>query len=238
MTPHGSSDNPPPRATGALRAVRVWDLPTRLFHWALAIGVTASFISAQIGGNAMVWHVWLGLMSLALLAFRLVWGVIGGRWSRFSSLRCAPTSVMRYLRGQSGVADQFEVGHNPLGAWSVLAMLGLLSGQVVTGLLADDEIGNVGPLSQYVSTETASKATFLHADVGQWVLVALVVLHVAAIAFYTLRRHKPLIGPMITGDKQLQADVPASRDSTGTRVLAAVVFAAGAALSWWIGSLA
>ena len=120
--------------------VRVWDLPTRLFHWVLAACVIGSVVSAKVGGNAMVWHFRLGYAVLALLLFRLLWGVVGGRWSRFSSFICAPSTLLRYLRGQGRPGDHFHVGHSPLGALSVLSLLAVLLVQVGTGLVADDEL--------------------------------------------------------------------------------------------------
>ena len=106
-------------------AVRVWDLPTRIFHWTLAVCVIASIVSAQIGGNAMTWHFRLGYVVFTLLAFRLLWGVVGGHWSRFVNFIYAPSAVLRYVRGDSRHDEHHEVGHNPLGAFSVFALLAL-----------------------------------------------------------------------------------------------------------------
>lgn len=212
---------------------RVWDLPTRAFHWLLTLAFFGLVITAKIGGNAMQWHMRLGLLVLTLLAFRLVWGVIGGRWSRFASFVYAPATVLRYLRGQHRPDDHFEVGHNPLGALSVLAMLGLLLVQVGTGLVADDEIATTGPLNRYVSNATGLAASAWHTHYGQWLLLALVALHIVAIVVYR-RRGKNLLTPMITGDKLLPPSVPAAQDNLATRGLAALVLAACAALALWI----
>ncbi len=122
----------------ALTTVRVWDLPTRAFHWLLAMGVIASVASAWIGGNAMVWRFRLGYAVFTLLAFRILWGLVGGRWSRFATFVYAPTTILRYLRGGSRTDEHHEVGHNPLGALSVFGLLGVLALQVGTGLFADD----------------------------------------------------------------------------------------------------
>ena len=122
------------------RRLRVWDLPTRIFHWTLALTLVASVVTAKIGGNAMVWHMRLGLVALALLLFRVAWGFVGGHWSRFASFLYPPRSVLAYLRGDSGPGGRFDVGHSPLGALSVFALLALLIAQVATGLVADDEI--------------------------------------------------------------------------------------------------
>ena len=217
--------------------VRVWDLPTRLFHWTLAACVVASIASAQIGGNAMVWHFRLGYVVFALLAFRLVWGLIGGRWSRFASFAYAPSTVLRYLRGQHRDGEHLDVGHNPLGAFSVFALPGLLALQVATGLFADDEIANTGPLVKLVSGSTSLALTKWHKLFGQWLIIALVVLHVGAIAYYRLRKKHDLIGPMIHGDKPLPARVPASADSGRARVIALVLLGLCAGLVAWVVAL-
>jgi cytochrome b len=138
--------------------VRVWDLPTRLFHWTLAATVIGSVISAKIGGNAMVWHFRLGALVIALVAFRVLWGLVGGRWSRFASFIYAPSTVLRYLRGQARPGEHLDVGHNPLGSFSVFALLGFLALQAATGLVADDEIANVGPLNRFASAGLVARA--------------------------------------------------------------------------------
>jgi len=170
---------------------------------------------------------------LALLSFRIIWGLIGGRWSRFASFIYAPGTVLRFLRGEHRPGDHFEVGHSPLGAFSVFALITLLLVQVGTGLVADDEIATTGPLNRYVASATGLLATGWHKGWGQWILLGLVALHIAAIVVYKLRG-KNLVTPMITGDKPLPADVPAARDSLATRGLAAVVLAACAAGVVWI----
>jgi len=137
-----SDDNAP--TPTASRVVRVWDLPTRLFHWLLAAAVTAQVVTGHVGGAAMTWHFRTGYCIFALLVFRLVWGLVGGHWSRFANFIYGPASVLRYVRGQHRSDDLFHVGHNPLGSASVFAMLALLSLQVATGLVADDDAGNAG----------------------------------------------------------------------------------------------
>ncbi len=218
-------------------SVRVWDLPTRAFHWLLAATVIGSIVTAKIGGNALVWHMRLGLLALALLAFRLIWGFIGGYWSRFASFLYAPGSVLAYLRGDSGPQGRWDVGHSPLGALSVFALLVLLMAQVATGLVADDEIATTGPLNRFVESALALKATSWHKSFGQYLIITLVVLHIAAVLFYLLKKQRNLIGPMWHGDKALPLDTPASADGTVQRVLAAVLIAAALGLSWWIARL-
>jgi cytochrome b len=222
------------------QGLRVWDLPTRVFHWTLAVTVVAAIVTAHVGGNAMAWHFRLGELALALLAFRLVWGFVGGHWSRFGRFFYTPGALRRYLQGRPLPEDRFDVGHSPLGSLSVWALLGLLVAQVATGLVADDEIANVGPLNRFVEGRTASLASHWHADIGQWILIALLVLHVLAVFVYA-RRGRPLVGAMWHGDKPRQAhwpaNLPAARDSTLTRLAALVLFALALAGAAWVASL-
>ncbi len=217
--------------------VRVWDLPTRTFHWVLAACVIGSVVSAKIGGNAMAWHFRLGYVVFTLLAFRALWGLVGGRWSRFASFIYAPATTLRYLRGQSRAEEHHDVGHSPLGAFSVFGLLAVLAAQVGTGLFADDDISNTGPLIGFVSGATSSLLTKWHSSVGQWLIITLVVLHVAAILFYLLKKKRNLVRPMIVGDKALAPDVPASIDSAASRALALVLFAGCATLVAWVVGL-
>lgn len=224
-------------AEPALRPVRVWDLPTRLFHWLLALTFIGSVISGQIGGNAMVWHIRLGLGMLALLAFRLVWGFVGGYWSRFAAFLYGPRSVVAYLRGDIGPAGRYGIGHSPVGALSVWALLGLLAVQVATGLVADDEIATTGPLNRFVSSGVANAASTWHEEVGKVALIVLSVVHVAAVLYYLWRRKKNLLAPMVHGDAAAPVGTPASQDGAGQRLLAAAVLLAAATFAGWINSL-
>ena len=230
--PTATSGSAPPASS-----VRVWDLPTRAFHWLLAAAIVGSVVTAKIGGNAMIWHFRLGLLVLALLAFRVLWGLMGGRWSRFASFIYAPGTVLRYLRGRGRGDEHLDVGHSPLGSFSVFGLLGILAVQVGTGLLADDEIANVGPLNRFVSTATGLSAASWHKEAGQWIVLALVGLHVAAILFYLLVRKTNLVRPMLNGDKLLGPGTPASVDTPGTRWLAAVLAAACVGLAVFVSRL-
>lgn len=215
--------------------VRVWDLPTRLFHWLLVLCVAGALITAltQVGG--IEWHARFGYAILALLLFRLVWGFAGGRWSRFASFVHAPRTVMGYLRGQAH--PDHLVGHNPLGAGSVFAILLVLLAQVATGLVNDDEIAFQGPLYGYVSSGVAELAHDYHQGWGQWLVIGLIVLHLLAILYYAVAKRQNLVGPLVGGDKELAAPTEPSRDGAGSRTVALVVFAACAAFAWWISRL-
>lgn len=218
-----------------MHAVRVWDLPTRVFHWALALAVVGQLITGSLGGELMPWHFRLGYTVLSLLLFRIVWGLVGGRWSRFRAFVYAPATVWRYLRGQG--RPEHAVGHNPLGAGSVFAMLFFLLAQVGTGLISDDEIAATGPLAKFVANDTVSQATWYHAEVGKRVLIVLVLLHVAAIVFYAWKKKQNLVTPMLLGDKLLPTRQPSSRDDAVTRTVALLVFSLCAAGVAWLVSL-
>lgn len=233
--PHTMSS--PIAAPGGRRKVRVWDLPTRVFHWLLALLVIGLIVTAKAGGNAMEVHFKLGYAVLALLVFRLIWGFVGGRWSRFSSFFFSPAAIVRYLRGRSAAGELSEIGHSPLGSLSVFALLAVLAAQVVTGLMSDDEIAASGPLVRFVSGATSEKATFWHTGPGQWIIIGLVALHVLAVLFYVIVKRKRLVRPMISGDKPMDAEVPPSRDDLASRVGALVALAVGVALALWVAGL-
>lgn len=215
--------------------VRVWDLPTRLFHWLLVFFVTGLVITGYTGGNAMQWHARFGYAVLTLLLFRIVWGFIGGHWSRFANFLHGPSSVFAYVGGRAH--PDHLVGHNPLGAGSVFAMLLVLLAQVATGLVGDDEIAFTGPLNRFVSSAAGLRATWYHKQVGQWLLIGLVVLHVAAIVWYLHRKRQNLVRPMVVGDKELDAPAQSSRDDLRSRTVALAVLLACAGLVAWVVSV-
>ena len=173
--------------------IRVWDLPTRAFHWLLVLCVVAAFVTVKIGGNAMVWHGRIGLAVVGLLVFRIVWGFAGSTYARFASFVRGPAAIRAYLRG-----DWHGEGHNPLGALSVLALLGVLLALVSTGLFANDDIAFEGPLYALVGKELSDRARGIH-HLFEPLVLLLVFLHVAAIAFYVRVRKETLVMPMITG---------------------------------------
>ena len=217
-----------------LKKVRVWDLPTRVFHWSLVLCTLGLAISGLTGGSAMIWHLRLGYAVLTLLLFRIVWGLLGGRWSRFGAFIYAPRSIINYLIGKG--KPEHSVGHSPIGAGSVFAMLAVLLAQVGSGLMSDDEIAFAGPLTSFVSNATVGLATNYHANIGKWLLLALVVLHVAAILFY-LRRKNNLVSAMVYGDKELLVASLPSRDDTTSRVLALLIFSACSTFAYWVSTL-
>jgi cytochrome b len=217
--------------------LRVWDLPTRIFHWSLMLCVLGLVITGQLGGAALDWHFRLGYAVLTLLLFRLLWGFVGGHWSRFTSFTHSPAALLRYLRGQGEPA--LSVGHSPLGMLSVFAMLFFLLLQVGSGLISDDEIASSGPLARFAAAALVSQATSYHKEIGKLILIALVLLHVAAVLFYLWRKHINLIRPMLHGDKPAVPALPASRDDARSRLQAALLLllcaALVAALLAWAG---
>jgi len=186
--------------------VPVWDLPVRLFHWTLAALILFSWWSAE--NHHLDWHIWSGCAILTLLIFRLLWGLFGSSTARFANFVRGPREVFGYLRNSAAWRG---LGHSPLGALSVVALLLATGVQVGLGLVSTDEDGfNQGPLANLVSLDASDQARELH-EVMFYVLVALIALHVAAILFYRLFRGKKLVGAMITGRTQAEPGVEPMR---------------------------
>ena len=199
-----------------IHSVRVWDLPTRVFHWLLVVLIIALIVTGHEGGEWMTWHARCGYAVFTLLLFRLAWGVVGGHHSRFAHFLPTTASLRNALGRAWRGPYQASVGHNPMGALSVLAMLLVLTLQVASGLVSDDEIAFSGPLSAQVSTGWVSLATWYHKAVGKRLLIGLVVLHVLAILYHRYRHGERLVNAMVHGDKALSptqtAETPISRD--------------------------
>lgn len=208
--------------------VRVWDAPTRLFHWLLAACFVGLLVTSQIGGQAMDWHFRFGYGVLTLLLFRLVWGFQGGYWSRFATFIYSPLQTWRYLRGNGQALEQ--VGHNPLGALSVFALLAFSGLQVFSGLMSDDEIAAAGPLTRFMPSEWVSYATYYHKEIGKLMLLALVALHLSAIGFHLFKHGENLVHPMLKGDKTLTFHAASANDALSDRLRAAIIFLICAAL--------
>jgi cytochrome b len=219
-----------------MHTVRIWDAPTRVFHWALVGCFAGLIITGKTGGNAMEWHFRLGYLTASLLLFRLIWGVIGGKWSRFSSFQLSPRAVTDHLHGRKRVAS--VPGHNPLGALSILAMLMFLLVQVGTGLITEDIGGETfGPLSGLVSRAAVKLASGYHKEVGSTLLLVLTALHLLAVTMYLVRKKENLIKPMLTGDKILITPVTPSRDDVRSRATATVILILCAALIMFVVKL-
>jgi len=229
----GVPDSPPVRDGDLPVTVRVWDLPLRLFHWTLLVLVVFSVATAYAGGSWMDWHMRSGYAVLALLAFRIAWGFVGTRHVRFASFVRGPGAILQYLRTLGGGAHPVSVGHNPLGALSVLALIAVVGVQAGTGLFANDDIFTEGPLAKLVSKAASDQATTIHYW-NQWALYALVAMHVLAVLAHRVRFGDDLVGPMIAGTKALPARF-AQQDAGPTPVGRAIVVAAlAAALAWYV----
>ena len=233
-----SSANNHTPSSDVLRPVRVWDLPTRVFHALLIVSMVGLIISGQVGGAALQWHFYFGYFVLSLVLFRVLWGFVGGYWSRFGSFVPTPASVKVYLADLLSGHHQPSVGHNPMGALSVLAMLGLLLIQVFTGFISDDEIASSGPWTPFVSGDWIELATEYHGDVGKVLLILLVVLHVASILFYKRVKQEDLVTPMIRGDKALPESTRASTDHALSRLFALVLWLGCVYVVYWCVNLA
>lgn len=193
--------------------IRLWDLPTRLFHWFLVLAVAGSVITIKTG--VPDWHERFGLLVIGLLSFRIFWGFAGSTYARFGSFVRGPGAVMAYLRGQWQ-----GVGHNPLGAVSVLALIGLFAFQAVSGLFANDEIAFNGPLYPLISSAWSDTLSSWHRQT-EWFLYGLVALHVLAVVFYSKVKKDNLMKPMITGRKAVEPGT--ANDATGGGAVAFLV---------------
>ena len=197
--------------------IRLWDLPIRIFHWSLASAVLVAFITAKVGGEWMELHGKAGLAIIGLLVFRLIWGLVGSTHARFRSFAPSPARIRAYLKGQWQ-----GVGHNPLGALAVFALLGLLAAQAVTGLFANDDIAFNGPLFELVDKDRSDSLTGLHYQLSN-ILLALLALHIVAIVFYLWIRKNNLVKPMLTGWKEVPSGKSATRGSAAGLIAALVV---------------
>ena len=214
-------DERAPGASAPLR-IRVWDLPVRVVHWSLVAAVTTAIVTGELGGPWMTLHGKAGLAIVGLVAFRLVWGVMGSTHARFVNFLPTPRRIADYVRGRWR-----GVGHNPLGALSVVALLALLTVQAVTGLFGNDDIAFNGPLFHLVSDDLSAWLTGWHRRLAN-LLIAVVAVHVLAIVVYVSIKKHTLVKPMLTGWKAVD-EAQAVRGG-GPIALAVSIAAAGAAV--------
>lgn len=210
-----------------MQTVTVWDLPLRVFHWSLLALVAGSAATGVTGGNWMTWHGRIGIALAGLLAFRLAWGVVGSTHARFANFVRGPSAILAYLRGKW---PESRLGHSPLGALSVLALLTMLGAQIASGLVANDDIAFNGPLYALVSKETSDWSAGLHRR-SSWLFGALIAMHLAAIVFHLRFRKNNLLLPMLTGRRRVD-----SADSKtvlpGSLPALALAIGVGAAAAW------
>ena len=209
-----------------LESIRLWDLPTRLFHWLLVVLITLQFASGEFGLLPMHWHYVMGYTTLALIVFRALWGFAGSQTSRFGNFLRGPRAVLRYivdlLRGRASHAP----GHNPIGGWAVVLMLVVVAIQAISGLFTSDDISEEGPLVAHVSNATVKLMTRIH-HLDRYVLLLLIALHVGAVLLHWAIRNDNLVAPMLHGRVRI-ADAPESRFVSSWRALGLFALSAGA----------
>jgi cytochrome b len=211
--------SPAPADDATTAAALVWDWPLRVFHWSLVLAVAGSFATHYAGMEWFDWHRRCGYAAAVLIGFRVVWGFVGPRYSRYSSFLRGPRAVIDYLRGRQPYPS---AGHNPLGAASVLVFLASLAVQAGTGLFANDEIANAGPFYGWATQATSNRLTTLH-DLNSNVLLMLIVAHLVAVAWYDGWRRLGLVRAFWTGRKAGAEGIRSSRGGLALVVVVALI---------------
>lgn len=205
----------------------IWDLPTRLFHWGLVVLVLIAWRSAEV--SDMTTHLWAGAGVAGLLVFRVWWGLFGSSTARFASFVKGPRTVAAYARSLSTTAEP-HTGHNPMGGWSVIALLLCLLALIGFGLFAVDTDGlNSGPLSDWVNYDAGRAASHWHGLVFT-ILEVLVGLHLLAVLFYQLVKRQGLIEAMVTGRQRGLDPARAMRPGSKVMLAASLLVGVGVAL--------
>ena len=202
----------------------IWDLPTRLFHWLLVLSIGAQYVTAELLDDAMQWHFYFGYFTLGLVLFRLIWGLIGTKYARFSQFLSGPVSVIKYAQSLPDKNAKAHTGHNPLGGWAVIAMLLLVAVQAVSGLFLTDDVFLDGPYHHLVGETVLDIAEAVH-HTGFDILLIVIAVHIIAIVFYKFYKRQQLVPPMIHGMKDTASSgIRSSR--TGLAILIALICAA------------
>ena len=217
--------------SGAPSRLRIWDLPTRLFHWTLVPLLGFAWWTAE--ERMLDWHRLAGYSIFALLLFRIIWGIAGSSTARFANFVGGAGTLVRYVRGRMFDRSAAPAaGHNPAGGWSVLAMIALLATQVGLGFFSVDIDGmESGPFAYLVDFETGRAAAEWHGFIFN-VILALTALHVVAILFYLLHRRDNLVGPMISGSRLWTGEQPVLRFASGWMALLLFLLIAGG--TWFL----
>src|SRR3972149_3924196 len=168
------------------KRILVWDLPTRAFHWLLAVSFAGAFLTAESERYRDI-HVTLGYTMLGLIAFRLVWGLVGTRYARFSSFPLGLRSVVRYFKSLLTRSPQHYPGPNPAGSGAICAMLAMARRAGATGYAAYHEIGGEWLAELH---EGAAGA-----------MLGLVLIHIGGVSLRSLIHRENLVGAMLSGYK-------------------------------------
>ena len=215
-----------------MRPLKVWDLPVRLFHWAIVVLIFAAWLSQEL--DQMDLHMWIGRMILSLLLFRIVWGLIGSDTARFNQFLRSPAAALRHLTQIRRREADREIGHNAAGGWMVLVMLLLIGVQAGTGLFSNDDGDTEGPLMHFVSKAQSDFLSHIH-SLNFNLIEGAIVLHVLAIAAYAMLKRQNLVRPMLTGKKMMPADAVPPR--LANPLLALVTLVSAAAVVAWVTRL-
>jgi len=203
-------------------AIKVWDLPVRLFHWVVTALLILQWVTGKIGGDLMGYHVYCGYTILSLVIFRILWGFTGSTHSRFASFFAGPVATFRFARRLFSREAVPQVGHNPLGGWMVIALIVSLLLQAGSGLFANDGVATAGPLANLIGLEASNKVSDFH-DANFKVLLALATIHVCAVFYHLIFKRENLTPAMFTGVKEVPESLlrhrrEANRDTPPRRV--------------------
>ena len=215
-------------------SIKVWDLPVRIFHWALVLAVSGAYLTHEAGIEYFKYHLWCGYAVVILVSFRILWGIVGTYHARFWNFVQNPIHTLRYGLKLLRNKEPHYIGHNPLGAWMVLVLLVALMAQGITGLFSNDEILNFGPLYGYVSNDLSLKLTSIHRQLFD-LLAAAVAVHVLAVLFHLVIKKENLIRAMFTGRKpRNQVNSSLEIQSSRLWLAAFLLLVLCAALTWLV----
>jgi cytochrome b len=209
----------------------IWDLPLRIFHWSFAVTILASWYTAEQGADLVEIHMQLGFVALALIIFRVLWGLIGPKHARFSQFVPSPKTLWSYLRKSK--ADKTTPGHNPLGAMMVILMILLISAQAISGLFINDDVFSSGPYYGSISNELEKIMRFVHHNTFDF-MIAAIGLHLAAVAYYWRVKKQNLVLPMITGKKSAKQVKAIDAIPHSKVILACIVAACCVGFVYWL----
>jgi len=212
----------------------IWDLPLRIFHWSFATTILAAWYTAEQEGELIDLHMQLGYIALALLTFRVLWGVIGPKHARFSQFFPSPKKLVSYLTGGKNANEsKMSAGHNPLGALMVILMIVLVTMQAVSGLFINDDIFSAGPYYGALGNDVGKVMSFLHHNTFN-LMIAAIALHIAAISYYWWVKKQNLVLPMITGKKSADLIDEADVIPHSKIILAIIIAIACSAFVYWL----